>query len=235
MIIRFNPDGRVCGVFGRRQESADEHGSPLGTPGAPLPHVDGLFRQPTDVTWDQDGNTYISDGYINFARRQDRQARQLGEVVGREGHRPRPIPHAPYHRADATTIFMSATAPTGASRCSIRGKFCACSPSTWPPEPGTVATNGNTPPARACAGDRGAQFDLHTPADQGCMSANPLSGAHLQGELDGKVLGVIGKSGRNLKEFSGAHQLACPSENEIYAAEILQLAGAEAAAQPSTT
>jgi len=37
--------------------------------------------------------------------------------------------------------------------------------------------------------------------------------------LDGKVLGVIGKSGRNLKEFSGAHQLACPSENEIYAAE----------------
>jgi hypothetical protein len=37
--------------------------------------------------------------------------------------------------------------------------------------------------------------------------------------LDGKVLGVIGKSGRNLKQFSGAHGLACPSENEIYAAE----------------
>jgi len=37
--------------------------------------------------------------------------------------------------------------------------------------------------------------------------------------LEGKVLGVIGKSGRNLKQFSGAHALACPSENEIYAAE----------------
>lgn len=37
--------------------------------------------------------------------------------------------------------------------------------------------------------------------------------------LDGKVLGVIGRSGRRLKHFSGAHQLACPSENEIYAAE----------------
>ncbi len=37
--------------------------------------------------------------------------------------------------------------------------------------------------------------------------------------LDGKVLGVIGRSGRRLKYFSGAHQLACPSENEIYAAE----------------
>jgi hypothetical protein len=37
--------------------------------------------------------------------------------------------------------------------------------------------------------------------------------------LDGKVLGVIGSSGRNLKQFSGAHALACPSENEIYVAE----------------
>jgi len=37
--------------------------------------------------------------------------------------------------------------------------------------------------------------------------------------LDGKVLGVIGRSGRNLGQFSGAHQLACPSKNEIYVAE----------------
>jgi len=37
--------------------------------------------------------------------------------------------------------------------------------------------------------------------------------------LDGKVLGVIGRSGRDLKQFSGAHALACPSENEIYVAE----------------
>jgi hypothetical protein len=37
--------------------------------------------------------------------------------------------------------------------------------------------------------------------------------------LDGKVLGAIGRSGRRLKHFSSAHQLACPSENEIYAAE----------------
>jgi hypothetical protein len=33
------------------------------------------------------------------------------------------------------------------------------------------------------------------------------------------VLGVIGRSGRQLKQFSGAHGLACPSENEIYVAE----------------
>ena len=37
--------------------------------------------------------------------------------------------------------------------------------------------------------------------------------------LDGKVLGVIGGSGRQLKQFAGPHQLACPSEREIYVAE----------------
>ena len=37
--------------------------------------------------------------------------------------------------------------------------------------------------------------------------------------LDGTVLGIIGRSGRQLGQFSGAHQLACPSENEVYTAE----------------
>ena len=37
--------------------------------------------------------------------------------------------------------------------------------------------------------------------------------------LEGNVLGVIGRSGRNLGQFSGAHQLACRSETEVYVAE----------------
>jgi hypothetical protein len=27
--------------------------------------VDGMFRAPTDVAWDSQGNTYITDGYVN--------------------------------------------------------------------------------------------------------------------------------------------------------------------------
>ena len=37
--------------------------------------------------------------------------------------------------------------------------------------------------------------------------------------LEGKVLGVSGKAGPRLKEFSGIHVIACPSENELYVAE----------------
>jgi hypothetical protein len=39
--------------------------------------------------------------------------------------------------------------------------------------------------------------------------------------LDGKVLGVYGKSGKNLGEFGWGHALACPSENEVWVGELL--------------
>src|SRR6202451_4629167 len=65
MIIKFNPAGRVVMVFGRKQEASDEGTGPLKHPKPPLPPVDGMFRQVTDMAWDSAGNTYISDGYIN--------------------------------------------------------------------------------------------------------------------------------------------------------------------------
>ena len=64
MVVRFNPEGRVVWVFGRKEEAADG-AEPLGHPDPPLPPVDGMFRQPTDVAWDSQGSTYITDGYIN--------------------------------------------------------------------------------------------------------------------------------------------------------------------------
>ena len=65
MVIKFSPEGRVLMVFGRKQEASDEGTGPLGHPRPPLPPVDGMFRQVTDMAWDAAGNTFISDGYIN--------------------------------------------------------------------------------------------------------------------------------------------------------------------------
>ena len=39
--------------------------------------------------------------------------------------------------------------------------------------------------------------------------------------LDGKVLGTIGGPGRQLKRFAWVHEIACPSENVLYVAELL--------------
>src|SRR5438067_13448623 len=66
MVIKFNPDGRVAMVFGRKQEASDEGTGPLKHPKPPLLPVDGMFRQVTDMAWDAPGHAYICDGYINL-------------------------------------------------------------------------------------------------------------------------------------------------------------------------
>jgi len=39
--------------------------------------------------------------------------------------------------------------------------------------------------------------------------------------LDGKVLSVLGESGKQPKQFGWVHEIACPSENVLLVAEIL--------------
>ena len=39
--------------------------------------------------------------------------------------------------------------------------------------------------------------------------------------LEGKVLGVLGESGKQLKQFGWIHEIACPSENVLYVGELL--------------
>ena len=51
MVIKFDPEGHVLMVFGRKQEASDEDTGPLKHPKPPLPADDGRFRQVTDVAW----------------------------------------------------------------------------------------------------------------------------------------------------------------------------------------
>ncbi len=39
--------------------------------------------------------------------------------------------------------------------------------------------------------------------------------------LDGKLPGVLGRSGKQLKQFGWIHEMACPAENVLYVAELL--------------
>src|SRR5260370_697631 len=64
MIVKFNRDGRVVMVFGRKKEASEE-AVPWTRVSPPRAAIDGQFRQPTDVTWDAQGNIFISDGYVN--------------------------------------------------------------------------------------------------------------------------------------------------------------------------
>jgi hypothetical protein len=91
-----------------------------------------------------------------------------------------------------------------------------------PPAPGTHSVYGNTPTGERLAAVSGAPNSICiTPGPNQVLFIGELTypGRIFKVSLDGKVLGVIGRAGRQLKQFSGAHQLACPSDHEVYAAE----------------
>jgi len=223
MIVKFNQAGRVAMVFGRRKESADEETKPWEHPNPPLPAVDGLFRQPTDVAWDSEGNIYISDGYINSRiAKYDRN----GDWVKSWGQRGTGqgqfnLPHAIAVDRN-NNIYVGDRSNRRIQVFDTEGKFLRMFTIDVPPVPGTHAVNGNTPTGDALARVIGAPNSICIPPGASqvmFVGESTFPGRIFKVSLEGKVLGVIGRSGRQLKQFSGAHQLACPSENEVYAAE----------------
>jgi sugar lactone lactonase YvrE len=75
---------------------------------------------------------------------------------------------------------------------------------------------------RAITGVGNAQAICITPgANQVLYASDAYPGRVYKLSLDGKVLGVLGESGKQLKQFGWIHEIACPSENVLYVAELL--------------
>ncbi|HLX43630.1 MAG TPA: peptidyl-alpha-hydroxyglycine alpha-amidating lyase family protein [Bryobacteraceae bacterium] len=224
MVIKFNPEGRVAMVFGRKKEASDEGAEAWKHPTPPLPAVDGQFRQPTDVTWDTQGNIFISDGYINSRvakfDKNGRWVKQWGDRGTQQGQFNTPHSIA----ADAKgNIYV---ADRGNRRIQVfdpDGNYQHSITIDVPVPPNVQPWMGRMPTADAAVRQSGAPWAICiTPGPtQYLYSADAYPGRVYKLSLDGKVLGWLGTSGRQLKEFGWIHEIACPSENEIYVAEIL--------------
>jgi streptogramin lyase len=220
MVIRFNPQGRVVWVFGRRSESADDEAKAWEHVNPPLPPINGRFRQPTDVAWDSQGNTYITDGYINSRVAKYDKNGDWVKSWGEPGNGPGQFntPHAiAIDRND--NVYVGDRGNRRVQVFNTDGKFLRMFTVDVPVPAGTVPVYGNTP--TGANSGIGAPNSLCIPPGSQVMylGESTYPGRLFKLTLEGKVLGVIGRSGRNLKQFSGVHQLACPSENEVYAAE----------------
>jgi hypothetical protein len=223
MIVKFSPAGRVIWVFGRRKESAEAETKPWEHVNPPLPAEDGLFRQPTDVAWDSAGNIYISDGYINSRVAKFDYNGDWVKSWGTKGTEPGQfvLPHAIVVDRN-NNVYVGDRSNHRIQVFDAEGKFLRMFTIDVPPDPKTRAVNGATPTGQRLAQVIGAPNSLCIPPGQSqvlFVGESTYPGRIFKLSLDGTVLGVIGRSGRNLKQFSGAHALACPSENEIYAAE----------------
>jgi sugar lactone lactonase YvrE len=223
MVIKFNQAGRVTQVYGRRKESADEESKPWEHVNPPLPAVNGLFRQPTDVAWDSAGNIYISDGYVNSRVAKYDHNGDWVKSWGERGNRPGQfnLPHAiVVDRND--NIYVGDRSNRRIQVFDTEGTFLRMFTIDVPPPPGTVPVNGNTPTGERLAATIGAPNSICiTPGPNQVLfvGESTFPGRLFKVGLNGRVLGVIGRSGRQLKQFSGVHQLACPSEYEVYTAE----------------
>ena len=226
MVVKFNPEGRVVMVFGRKQEASDEDTAPVKHPKPPLPAEDGRFRQVTDVTWDPAGNIFISDGYINSrVAKADKNGNWI-KSWGERGDKPGEF-NTPHNiAADAQgNIYVADRFNRRIQVFDSDGNFLRAMTIDVPFDHNVQPAIGNKVDPDATKGTfaPGAPWTLciTPPPNQVLFTSDAYPGRLYKMSLDGKVLGVLGESGKQLKQFGWIHAIACPSANTVYVAELL--------------
>jgi DNA-binding beta-propeller fold protein YncE len=238
MIVRINPEGHVTMVFGRKKEASDE-AAPWTRVNPPRPPVPGQFRQPTDVAWDADGGIYISDGYINsrvakFTKDGD-WVTSMGEPGGGKlGNLNTPHSIANDARGNIYVADRgNRRIQVSDSKTNTFVREIKIDVAQAPVPPGVQPWMGAMPNIQqALAADAPPGSGTMAPGAPWavCISGGPTQYIYLSDAfpgrvykltLDGKLVGYLGRSGHQLKQFGWIHEIACPSENELYVAELL--------------
>jgi DNA-binding beta-propeller fold protein YncE len=182
----------------------------------------------TDVAWDSAGNAYISDGYINSRVAKVDKNGNWVKSWGEPGSGPGQFitPHS--IAVDAQDHVY--VADRGNRRIQVfdtEGNFIRQINIDVPFDPNAKPAIGNKPQLPITSGNQlmapGAPWAICiTPGPkQVIYASDAYPGRIYKLSLEGKVLGVFGTSGKQLKEFGWIHEIACPSENTLYVAELL--------------
>lgn len=231
-VVKFDPEGRIALVLGRKPEAIGVRPPAGGGPGAPggarggpgagpggggggaqqparLPG-EGIpgssFSRPTDVAWDKQGNIYIADGIgaNNRIAKFDRDGRFIRHW-GSTGSGPGQFQGVKGLAIDAQGNVYAID--LGNKRIQVfdaDGNFKS--------QFGNVGT-----PVAMCI-TRGATQYLyvsHVGDPDGMEDA-----AIYKVRLDGTVVGRFGRAGKLPKEFGIANSLDCRSENELLVGEM---------------
>jgi hypothetical protein len=227
MIVRFNPEGHVTMVFGRKKEASDKEAEPWErNRNPPLAPINGQFRQPTDVAWNQSGEMFISDGYVNSrVAKIDRNGdwvKSFGTPGSGNGQLNTPHSIAVDAKGD---VYVANRGNVRIEVFDSDGNYKRQIKLDVPLPPNAHPAIGNDAAPNAAPGTMspGAPWAVCiTPGpNQVLYAADAFPGRIYKVSLDGKILGVLGKAGKQPKQFGWIHEIACPSENELYVAEIL--------------
>jgi hypothetical protein len=228
-VVKFDSDGHVVMNLGRRDEGYDSVGHRPVKQSEAVPR-DSWFGGPTDVTWDQDDNIFISDGYENSRiAKIDKNGDWVtswgsfgaGGVHANEN--PGKINNPHNLQADRQgNIYV---ADRGNRRIQVfdrDGKFLRFLFLNAPYDKSHHPTLGGLPKDVSTRPDETMPWALcitNTPT-QYLYAIDDEPGRLYKMTLDGKILGMLGISGRQKGQFNWAHAIACPSENTIFIADM---------------
>jgi NHL repeat-containing protein len=210
MVIKFNPEGRIVMVLGRRPPAAlGMLTSPLGPP---PPAEKYTLGRPTDVGWDAQGNIFVSDGYVNHrVVKYDKNGRFLRQVGSeRPGSEPSQfnLPHGlavdaqgNVYVADRTNNRMQVFDNNLVLRAiydNIGTSWSVC----VSPGPHQYLFTSNSNPNGNGPGTWENTGEIY------------------KMELDGTILGRFGHASKEFGGFQVVHMMDCRNPDQIYVAEI---------------
>jgi sugar lactone lactonase YvrE len=213
MVIKFNPEGRVEMVIGRRPEPTPPGGNnqvpPTDNTG---PNHKYLLARPTDVTWDQDGNIFISDGYFNHrVVKYSPDGIYMGQVgSGENGNAPDQFstPHT-IASDEQGNIYVG-------DRGNRRVKVYDSNLNLLR----MFENVGNPWEICISPGPHQYLFVSNSNPDSNPAASWDITGEVYKMELDGTIIGRFGRAGKDPGQFQTIHGLDCRNPNELYTAEI---------------
>ncbi len=212
MVIKFNPQGRVVMVLGRRPEPVAGATTTQNAQNPPALDRKYGFGRPTDVTWDAQGNIFVSDGYVNSrVVKFDKNGRFIGQFAGGErGDAPNQLntPHSITSDAQGN-IYVG---DRGNRRIVVLNNDLTLK---------TMYTNVGNPWAVCISpGPHQYLYSSNSNPDSNPAASWAITGEIYKMELDGKIIGKFGKAGKGLGEFSTVHEIDCRNPDQLFVSEI---------------